>query len=118
DHLDRHRLLIGRCRLNLRRLVLRLALLLVARTIAAFGHLAGPPIWAGRGAQSLPELALSAGYPGLIGPRSGDSVLGHNSFSQRSVRPVVEGPADAPHEVLSIGDVVERGEPIGEQLLG
>src|SRR6266540_6367685 len=43
DHLDRHRLIEGRCRLDLRRLVLRLALLLVARSIAAFGHLAGPP---------------------------------------------------------------------------
>src|SRR3990172_5311113 len=67
--------------------------------------------------ESLPGAALSVRYRGLIGPRSETPVLRRDGLAQRSKRAVLGGPADAPHEVVSIGDVVERGEPIGEQLL-
>src|SRR5213594_1138430 len=46
------------------------------------------------------------------------SVAPRDSLSQRSKRPIVEGLADLLQEGLSIGDVVDRGEPIRQQLLG
>src|SRR4029077_15308321 len=54
----------------------------------------------------------------VIGPRAGASVAPRDSLSQRPVRAVVEGRADELQEALSIGDVVDREEPIRQQLLG
>src|SRR5438093_5260651 len=73
DELDRHRLVDGRCRLNLRRLLLWLALRLVARSIGALGHLAGPPD-VGR------SRSVHPGRRDLIGPLA----AGYRSSCRRS----------------------------------
>src|SRR3989337_1110156 len=53
------------------------------------------------------RVPLPGSYPSLTRPRPG--------APQRCERPIGEGAADAPHQAQSIGEVVERGEAVGEQ---
>src|SRR5205823_1702369 len=118
DHFDRHGLLVGgRCRRRaLWRLLLRLALLLVARSISALAHWSSDRSRSNVGF-SLPDVVLSVCYRGLS-RRLGVPVACLHGVAQRREGTVRESGANPAHQVESIGEVVERREAIAEQLLG